>query len=145
MRKSERSGLPLLRLGTAHPTGLSPGVTSAHPGNVVNLCFSRLSLKTLVLFCMLCVCAGMSVLQAGHHCALNVAVPVACSRRRPETPRGDVREQATRQTHGPTLSSESRLALVWRKRTKVGVVAVCVCVWWVVFWKPFLFVGKMTL
>lgn len=50
-----------LRPGAAHPTGGAvPGcVTSAHPGNVVNVFFSRLSLK-MCLVCCVCVCAGMS-------------------------------------------------------------------------------------
>lgn len=42
----------------------------------------------------------MSILQAGHHCSLNLAVPVACSCRHPEN-----HEVPSKQTLWPSRAS----------------------------------------
>lgn len=62
----ERSGLPLLRTcAPPRPTGrrrAALAVTSAYPGNVVNVCFfSRLSFKIVVVVVLCDVCISGNV------------------------------------------------------------------------------------
>lgn len=76
----------------------------------------------------------MSILQAGHKCSLNLAVPLACScrhRENHEVPSKQILSPAVCMSSRAipfSLYSESWLALSFRKRTKVLCVCMCVCV-----------------